>query len=260
MNILEKIIEIKKLEVAELKSTKTISELEKSPFFNRKCISLKENLLNSQSGIIAEFKRKSPSKGWLNANADLQNITAGYEKFGAAGISILTDNQHFGGCLDDLRSVRNNISIPILRKDFIIDALQIYEAKAAGADVVLLIAAALSKTKTCELAKTAKELDLEVLLEIHNTAELDFYNEYIDILGVNNRNLETFVTDINTSVKLADLIPHNCVKISESGLSVSEDVKRLRSVGYSGFLIGENFMKSVNPTEEFKKFIEQVKS
>ncbi|MDR0812097.1 MAG: indole-3-glycerol phosphate synthase TrpC [Paludibacter sp.] len=258
MNILEKIIETKRIEVAALKRATTISELEKSPLFLRKCFSLKENLLNSQSGIIAEFKRKSPSKGWINENADLAKITAGYETFGAAGISILTDNQYFGGCLDDLRSVRKNISIPILRKDFIIDIFQIYEAKAAGADVVLLIAAALSKTQTHELAKTAKTLGLEVLLEIHNSAELDFYNENVDLLGVNNRNLETFVTDINISVELAKLMPQYCVKISESGISSPETVKHLRSAGYKGFLMGENFMKHENPAEEFKKFIEWI--
>ncbi len=255
MTILDKIIESKKVEVAESKQRLSISDLEKAPAFSRKCLSLKQSLLNSESGIISEFKRKSPSLGWIHEDADVVDVTAGYSAAGASGISILTDLQYFGGTPLDLMVARPQVACPILRKDFVIDEYQLYEAKAMGADVVLLIAAALTVEKTFELARKAHELGLEVLLEVHNEEEIGHANDYVDMLGVNNRNLKTFEQSIQTSFDLAALIPDRFVKVSESGISKTETVKELRKAGYRGFLMGENFMKEENPAEALAKFI-----
>lgn len=259
MTILDKIIAQKRLEIASGKIEKSISDMEQSDFFNRKCLSLKKNLHNSGSGIIAEFKRKSPSKGWINADADVLKIPRGYSEAGASGISILTDEPFFGGTPDDLMSARPLVNCPILRKDFIVDEYQIYEAKTMGADVILLIAAALSVQETKNLAKCAKDVGLEVLLEIHNEEELAHVNEYIDILGVNNRNLKTFEVSTEISKELAHLIPAEFVKISESGISNPDTVKELRRYGYQGFLMGENFMKEKDPAKALLKFIDSIR-
>lgn len=259
MTILDKIIAQKRLEIASGKIEKSISDMEQSDFFNRKCLSLKKNLHNSGSGIIAEFKRKSPSKGWINADADVLEVAKGYSKAGASGISILTDEPFFGGSPADLSSARTLVNCPILRKDFIVDEYQIYEAKAMGADVILLIAAVLSVRETKNLAKCAKSMGLEVLLEVHNKEELAHVNEHIDILGVNNRNLKTFEVSTEISKKLAHLIPDEFVKISESGISNPDTVKELRQYGYQGFLMGENFMKENNPAEALLKFIDLIR-
>ena len=258
MTILDKIIAEKRIEIAKRKSEKTISKLENELYFNRKCLSLKENLLKSDTGIIAEFKRKSPSKGWIHENADARIIPAGYCTAGASGISILTDEPFFGGTPQDLITARPLVDCPILRKEFIVDEYQLFEAKAMGADVILLIASALSVDETNELAKKAKALGLEVLLEIHNREELEHINEYVDMVGVNNRNLKTFEVNIDVSKELADLIPDEFVKISESGISNPETVIELRKYGYKGFLMGENFMKTENPALSLKKFIELI--
>ncbi|VBB44632.1 Indole-3-glycerol phosphate synthase [uncultured Paludibacter sp.] len=258
MTILDKIIAEKKIEISERKKATSISDFEKEFYFERNCISLKNNLLQSKSGIIAEFKRKSPSKGWIKENADVLEITSGYYTNGASGISILTDLPFFGGTPEDLISMRPNVNCPILRKDFIIDEYQLYEAKAMGADVILLIAAALSISETKNLAKIAKSLGLEVLLEIHNQEELNHINDFVDIVGVNNRNLKTFEVNLQISKDLATLIPERFVKISESGISNSESVKELRKYGFQGFLMGENFMKDENPAESLKEFISEV--
>lgn len=258
MTILDKIIAEKRIEIAKRKSEKTISKLENELYFNRKCLSLKENLLKSDTGIIAEFKRKSPSKGWIHENADARIIPAGYCTAGASGISILTDEPFFGGTPQDLITARPLVDCPILRKEFIVDEYQLFEAKAMGADVILLIASALSVDETNELAKKAKALGLEVLLEIHNKEELEHINEYVDMVGVNNRNLKTFEVNIDVSKELADLIPDEFVKISESGISNPETVIELRKYGYKGFLMGENFMKTENPALSLKKFIELI--
>jgi indole-3-glycerol phosphate synthase len=258
MTILAKIIATKVLEVATRKASIPITRLEKSPGFSRTCLSLKQSLLSSDSGIISEFKRKSPSLGWIYEDADAVDITAGYSAAGASGISILTDLEYFGGSPMDLMAARNFVACPILRKDFIIDEYQLYEAKAMGADVVLLIAAALTATQTLELAKKAHELGLEVLLEVHNAEELVHANEFIDMIGVNNRNLKTFEQSVQTSFDLVDLIPEKFLKISESGISNVETVKELRRVGYKGFLMGENFMKEANPDEALVRFIKQL--
>ncbi len=255
MTILDKIIEQKKTEVFNSKKNIPVSELEKSPLFRRTCISLKNNLLNTDTGIISEFKRKSPSLGWIHENANVISVTSGYSTAGASGISILTDTEFFGGSLQDLKSARSGVNCPILRKDFVIDEYQLFEAKAMGADVVLLIAAALTPDKTKNLARQAKDLELEVLLEVHNREELDCANEFVDLLGVNNRNLKTFEVDINISKELAEFIPKEFIKISESGISDPLTVIELKSFGYQGFLMGENFMKEQNPADALKRFI-----
>lgn len=257
-SILDKILASKVIEVAERKLSTPVSVLEKSPAFLRKCLSLKQSLLNSESGIISEFKRKSPSLGWIYEDADVMKVTSGYSAAGASGISILTDWPYFGGKPMDLIAARPQITCPVLRKDFVIDEYQLYEAKAIGADVVLLIAAALTVKQTLELARKARELGLEVLLEVHNTEELRHANDYVDMLGVNNRNLKTFEQSIQTSFDLAALIPDKFVKVSESGISKVETVKELRKVGYKGFLMGENFMKEENPAEALGKFISSL--
>ncbi len=259
MTILDKIIATKVSEVATRKTLTPISTLEKSPGFSRTCLSLKQSLLSSESGIISEFKRKSPSLGWIHEDADTVDIASGYAAAGASGISILTDLEYFGGSSIDLMAARQFVSCPILRKDFIVDEYQLYETKAMGADVVLLIAAALTVDQTFELARKAHELGLEVLLEVHNAEEIGHANEYVDMLGVNNRNLKTFEQSIQTSFDLAALIPDQFVKVSESGISNIETVKELRKVGYKGFLMGENFMKEENPDEALVKFIENLK-
>lgn len=260
MNILNKIITTKKREVEHQKLIVDVAELEGFPLFSRKCTSLKANLLEEgSSGIIAEFKQKSPSKGEINFAAKVDQITKGYLDAGAAGLSVLTDYEYFGGNLDNLAKARETSPIiPILRKDFMIDPYQIAEAKAYGADVILLIAACLEKKQAEQLAEYAKYLGMEVLMEIHNADELELINDFVDVVGVNNRNLKTFEVDVETSVKLSKLIPDKFVKISESGLSGTKEIAYLRKHGFKGFLIGETFMKTDNPGEACKKFIEKL--
>jgi len=259
MNILDKIVADKLVEVAQRKAHCTVAQLTKESNFERKTLSLKNSLRKSQSGIIAEFKRKSPSKGWIYADANVLSITAGYSIAGASGISILTDEKYFGGTSDDLIAARPQVTCPILRKDFTVDEYQLYEAKALGADLVLLIAAALSVAQTKAFARKAHELGLEVLLEVHSEDELAHANEFVDLLGVNNRNLKTFVTDVQTSFDLADKIPADFVKVSESGIAQPQTVIELRKVGFQGFLMGENFMKERHPAQALENFIQQVK-
>ena len=258
-NILDEIIASKFLEVAERKRLIPTAVLERMAAFSRDCFSMKQSLINSESGIIAEFKRKSPSLGWIHQHANVVDVTVGYNAAGASGISILTDRPYFGGSLMDLMAPRDQLTCPVLRKDFVIDSYQLYEARAMGADVILLIAAALSVEKTLELARKAHDLGLEVLLEVHNAEEIGHANEYVDMLGVNNRNLKTFEQNIQVSFDLADLIPHEFVKVSESGISKVETVNELRKVGYKGFLMGENFMKEEHPAEALKNFISSLK-
>ncbi len=260
MNILDKIIETKKVEVANQKKMVSEEQLSNYPNFSRKCNSLKENLLKEgSSGIIAEFKQKSPSKGEINFSAKVEDVTKSYVEAGASCLSVLTDYEYFGGTLANLAKAREtNPNIPILRKDFMIDTYQIMEAKAYGADVILLIAACLSKAKALELAQKAKELGLDVLMEIHNAEELEIVNNFVDVVGVNNRDLKTFEVSVETSVELSKLIPDKFVKISESGLAGAAEIKYLKENGFKGFLIGETFMKTENPGEACKKLIEQL--
>ncbi len=257
MNILDKIIATKKTEVANQKKIVPISELEKYPMFNRNCNSLKSRLLKeNSSGIIAEFKQKSPSKGEINFRVNVEDVTKGYVDAGASGLSVLTDFEYFGGIMANLTKAREtNPDIPILRKDFMIDIYQIVEAKAFGADVILLIAACLEKEQAKVLAEKAKQLGMDILMEIHNEKELEIVNDFVDIVGVNNRNLKTFVVNVETSINLSKLIPDRFVKISESGLTSAETIRYLRDNGFKGFLIGETFMKTENPGEACKQLI-----
>ncbi len=261
MTILDKIIEAKKVEIAHQKELVQVEVLKDIPDFFRTCNSLKSNLLKEDSsGIIAEFKQRSPSKGDINLTANVAEVTEAYVKAGAAGLSVLTEKNFFGGSQSNLVIAReHNPDIPILRKDFMIDPYQLVEAKAYGADVILLIAACLSKEHAAELATIAKELGLDVLMEIHNAEELEIVNKHVDIVGVNNRNLKTFEVNIETSVELAKLIPDNFVKISESGLAGANEISYLRQNGFKGFLIGETFMKTGNPGEACRKFIQEIK-
>lgn len=260
MNILEKIVESKKAEVAHKKKTIPVAHLKKYRSYQRKCISLKSALLKAgSSGIIAEFKQKSPSKGEINFGAKVEEVTKGYTNAGVAGISVLTDYEYFGGTLANLASAREvNPETPILRKDFMIDTYQVVEAKAFGADVILLIAACLQQEQAERLAKKAKSLGMEVLMEVHNAEELKVVNDFVDLVGVNNRNLKIFEVDVETSVKLAELIPERFVKISESGLADAETIRKLKEHGFKGFLIGETFMKTENPGETCRKLIEYL--
>lgn len=257
MNILETIVLHKKKEIVAQKQSVPVSLLEQSTYFNQPTISLVAQLQQADSsGIIAEFKRKSPSKGWINQGADVCKVTEGYQKAGAAALSVLTDSDFFGGGEEDFKQARQNIAIPMLRKDFMIDEYQIIAAKAMGADVVLLIAACLVPEKLRQLAKFSKGLGLEVLLEVHNLEELEqSLCEEIDLVGVNNRNLKTFEVDIDTSRRLAEKIPNEFVKISESGLSQLSTLQELRTLGYQGFLMGENFMKTADPAFACQQFI-----
>ena len=260
MNILETIIEQKKLEIRNKKLEIRISDLERTDFFSRKTISLKKNLLDeTRTGIIAEFKRKSPSKGVLNADADVVEITKAYTANEASGLSVLTDEHFFGGSTDDLIKARVN-EIPILRKDFIIDEYQIAEAKAMGADVILLIASCLTKEEVNRLAQKAKSLHLEVLLELHTEEELEYICDETEIIGINNRDLKTFKVDIERSLLMAQKIPADKIKIAESGISSIESIKLFRENGFHGFLIGENFMKEKNPAIAFASFVNQLKN
>ena len=261
MNILETIIAQKKKEVAEKKSSMGIDFFKfMNDDFNKPCLSLKEKLLHDDANIIAEFKRKSPSKGWMNEHIHISEVIPSYEQHSAAAISVLTDNFFFGGDIEELKIARVEVGIPLLRKDFIIDEFQLYEAKSYGADIILLIAACLSKVKIKELAAKAKELKLEVLLEIHTKEEIDFICDDVDIIGINNRNLETFVTDVSTSIDLIKFIPADKPVISESGISDIDTIINLHHAGFKGFLIGEAFMKAKNPAIAFAEFMKQLKA
>lgn len=260
MNILDKIIQDKYKEVTEKKSLIPMAAYEQMPLFADDRRSLQNSLLQEGStGIIAEFKRRSPSKGIINANADVASVTAAYNQH-AAGISVLTDEPYFGGMNKDLIAARKNTSIPLLRKDFIVDEYQLYEARAIGADVVLLIAACLTTQQVKQLAQKAKQLQLEVLLEVHNDEELNHICNDITMVGVNNRNLKTFLVDINTSLNLINQLPKEKPAIAESGISNVETIKALRSAGFRGFLMGENFMKHADPSIAFTQFISALKT
>ncbi len=258
MNILQKIIAHKKREVANRKALFSIKTLENSPFFARTCVPLAKNIKEKPPGIIAEFKRRSPSKGLINGLADVETVTTGYVKSGAAALSILTDTTFFGGKFDDLRAARAVNFCPILQKDFVVDEFQILEAKSIGADAILLIAANLTKKEVKNLSKTANSLGLQVLLEIHDERELDVFSENIQVVGVNNRNLKDFKVDIEHSIRLLDLLPKTVAKISESGISDPATAKKLLAAGFDGLLIGENFMKNERPEMACLEFIQQL--
>ena len=262
MDILEKIVTDKRIAVAKAKEKLPLADLvaalNRTPGALVKRYSLRQSLIDSPTGIIAEFKRKSPSKGWIKETGSPKVIPPSYAKVGAAACSILTDEKYFGGCSDFITAARSLTDIPILRKDFIIDAYQIYEAKLIGADAVLLIAADLTPVECRTLARLAHELNLETLLEIHSEGELGYIDENIDVVGVNNRNLGSFVTDVENSFRLADKIPSEFVRISESGISDAATVRALRQAGFRGFLIGEQFMRHSDPAAELERFIKEL--
>ena len=260
MTILDKITAYKQKEVAAKKEAIPTRLLEKFPLYAKETKSLAEALRISTTGIIAEHKRRSPSKSVINENVLLNEVVSGYETAGAKGVSILTDSNFFGGSLDDLLIAEKTISVPILRKEFIIDPYQIYEAKAYGADAILLIAACLSAEELKQFSFLAKSLKLDVLLEVHNLEELQkSLLPNVDMIGVNNRNLKDLKVNIEISKELSEEIPADFVKISESGISNTETIKDLRTYGFEGFLIGENFMKTGNPGETAKQFIEKLR-
>jgi len=260
MNILHQICKKKHQEVAQQKKDMPLEYLQ--DFYNlteHQTISFKQALLHSPTGIIAEFKRRSPSKGRIHPDADVKAITSAYEQAGAAAISVLTDETFFGGSFHDFRRARKVVSkIPMLRKDFIVDEYQIHQSKVLGADVILLIAACLTKEEVARFAGIAHELRMDALLEIHSEHELDYITDVIDVVGVNNRDLTRFVTDVGISFNLADKIPAQFVKISESGLSDIQTIKDLRQAGYQGFLIGENFMKMPEPVKVLEDVVREL--
>ncbi|TKD59068.1 indole-3-glycerol phosphate synthase TrpC [Flavobacterium sp. ASW18X] len=261
MNILDKIVADKRKEVDLKKGLIPTTQLEKSVLFNRTGTSLSTALRNSQSGIIAEHKRRSPSKQAINQNTNVAMVAKGYENAGVCGMSVLTDIKYFGGSIEDLLLARACVTMPLLRKEFMIDEYQVLEAKAHGADVILLIAAVLSQKEIKSLSELAKSLGMDVLLEVHNEAELQkSIMPSLDMLGVNNRNLKTFEVSLETSKILATQIPNDFVKVSESGISSVAAINELKQYGYQGFLIGENFMKTENPGQSALDFINALQN
>lgn len=262
MNILDQIVNYKRLELKENMSRVSLEQLKKSSLFERQTYSLSKILKTDLYGIIAEFKRASPSQKNINLKAEISKIGLAYAEGGAAGISVLTDNQFFKGSNEDLISLRSRVDIPILRKDFIFDSYQVYEAKAIGADLILLIAAILTPTQVQEFAKLAHKIGLEVLLEVHNLTEIRTHFEpnskFVDILGVNNRNLKTFETSLQTALDLLKYIPNTTVCIAESGINSVQDLKILKKAGYHGCLIGTHFMKTTNPGQAFLNFSQKL--
>jgi len=255
INILEKIVETKRGEVERARENHPIEDFRNFPFYKRSCISAVQSIRSGgNSGIIAEFKRRSPSKGWINQNASLADVVEGYQKGGAAAISVLTDTDYFGGSLHDLGMARGFSDLPLLRKDFVIDAYQIHESKAAGADFILLIAAILQPDEVKKLAGEAHDLGLEVLLEIHDESEINHVVEGIDLVGINNRNLKNFEVNIEQSIRLRHLLPEHLVKVAESGIESIEIALKLRCSGFDSLLMGEFFMKQEDPAITFEQF------
>jgi indole-3-glycerol phosphate synthase len=260
MNILDQIIEYKRKEVEERKGLYPVKLLEQSIYFGTQPVSMKKYIQRKDlTGIIAEFKRKSPSKGLINAYAPVERTTIGYMQAGASALSVLTDKPSFGGSNDDLTLARKYNFCPIIRKDFTIDEYQIVEAKSIGADAILLIAAVLTPEDAEQLCAFAHSLTMEVLLEVHDEAELKMHlGAGADLIGVNNRNLKTFEVNIDISKRLAALIPDNVVKVSESGISDPGTIIDLRKYGYQGFLMGENFMKHSHPEKAAREFVNEL--
>ncbi|WP_270089349.1 indole-3-glycerol phosphate synthase TrpC [Sphingobacterium sp. SYP-B4668] len=260
MTILDKIVERKKKEVEQAKALVTIEELLTYPLFDRECYSLKESVLNpNRTGIIAEYKRASPSKGLINGTSTVTEVVTGYQNAGASAVSVLTDTDYFSGNLKDLTEAREALSIPLLRKEFIVDKYQITEAKAYGADIVLLIAACLTSDEIKDFSTYAKQLGLSVLLEVHNEEELTpNIMDTIDAIGVNNRNLKDFSVSLAHSYDLVNKIPTQFIKVSESGISNPDTIKELKEIGFQAFLIGENFMKTTNPSKSIADFVKEL--
>ncbi|GAA0540911.1 indole-3-glycerol phosphate synthase TrpC [Chitinophaga japonensis] len=260
-NILTEIVAHKQTEVAARKQLRSAADLEQAPWFKRTPLSLSSFLQSpDKTGIIAEFKRRSPSKGVINGKATVQEVTTAYTRYGASGLSVLTDEKYFGGSADDLQQARTLNNIPILRKDFVIDEYQVLEAKAIGADVILLIAECLSAAEVAYLARFAHNLGLEVLLEVHSEGQLEKVTEHVHLVGVNNRDLTTFKVDFNRSCELAPKIPAGKCKVAESGISDPAAIVTLQQAGFQGFLIGEHFMKQEDPPRAFEHFVTELRA
>lgn len=258
-NILDRIVAHKRQEVEKRKSRVSVGKLQESAYFSRSCHSLIKSLKSQEkSGVIAEFKRKSPSKDVINRTAKVEEVTAAYTQYGASGLSVLTDEYFFGGSDLDLQTARKTNKIPILRKDFIIDEYQILEAKAIGADVILLIAECLSAKEVDHFNQFAENLGLEVLLEMHSEQQLDKISSHSRMVGINNRDLTTFQVDIDRSIQLANQLPESLVKIAESGINDPQTLIKMRESGFTGFLMGEHFMKQEHPGEAFRKFVTAI--
>ncbi|WP_212006442.1 indole-3-glycerol phosphate synthase TrpC [Chitinophaga sp. HK235] len=258
-NILAEIVAHKQIEVAARKLQRSAEELQQTSMFEREPLSLRSFLQNpDKTGIIAEFKRRSPSKGLINGEATVQQVTTAYTRYGASGLSVLTDEKYFGGSSDDLQQARSFNQIPILRKDFVIDEYQILEAKAIGADVILLIAECLDAAQVAHLAQFAHNLGLEVLLEVHSEAQLEKVTAHTHLVGVNNRDLVTFKVDFNRSCELAPKIPADKIKVAESGINDPAAIVTLKAAGFQGFLIGEHFMKQEDPAHAFENFVQTL--
>ncbi|MCT8339745.1 indole-3-glycerol phosphate synthase TrpC [Flavobacteriaceae bacterium TK19130] len=258
MSILKKITDYKRMEVAAMMNTFPLSLLKKSAYYEESCIPFSD-VFSQGFGIIAEHKRKSPSKGLINNQIGVQEVVEGYETAGAKALSVLTDTHFFGGALEDLVLARQHCSLPILRKEFIVDPYQIHEAKAYGADAILLIAACLSEEELISFSALAKSIGLDVLAEIHNEEELQHcLLPSIDMIGVNNRNLNTFQVSIETSMALASKIPSSYVKISESGINDAKTIKMLKNQGFNGYLIGECFMKETHPGAALQNLVNEL--
>jgi indole-3-glycerol phosphate synthase len=259
MNILEKIVLEKRKQVEEDRQQVPVKVLEQSVYFDRECASLKEYITRKdKSGIIAEIKKKSPALGAINPEIKVEDLAKGYEMAGVSAISVLTDTKFFGGSNADLIAARENTTCPILRKDFVIDEYQVIEAKSIGADIILLIAAILTNEEIAKFTVLAHKLGMEVILEVHAEQELEKVYTNVDVIGVNNRNLETMQIDIATSKTIAKLIPEGFIKISESGIENPEIVLELKQYGYDGFLIGSHFMKHADPGKACAEFIQQI--
>lgn len=261
MDILQEIVAHKRIEVKRFKQQLSEQEIHRrvEAILDFSVPSMSKALTASESGIIAEFKRRSPSKGWIKEEGKADEIPLSYQEHGAAALSILTDEQYFGGKDDFIRIARHaGVHIPILYKNFIIDEYQLFQARLCGASAVLLIAADLSKEECQSLLSTAHGLGLEVLLEMHSEEELEYAEMEPDMCGINNRNLGTFITDVQNSFRLAELLPKDSVKVSESGISNPDTVKALRLAGFRGFLIGETFMKTSDPGKALKDFISKL--
>lgn len=262
-DILEEIVAWKRKELVELKGLMAEMELHRrvESMLEQNVPSMRKTLAESSTGIIAEFKRKSPSKGWIHEDAKVEDVTPEYEKNGASAVSILTDEKYFGGCDGFIVKAREaGLTLPVLYKNFIVDEYQLFQARLCGASAALLIAACLSKDEFRQLNRTAHELGLETLLETHSERETEYADYEPDLCGVNNRNLGTFVTDVENSFHMASLLPKEAVKVSESGIGSVETIKALQKVGYKGFLIGETFMKTVNPGQTLKQFVGQLRN
>ncbi|MFM1794821.1 MAG: indole-3-glycerol phosphate synthase TrpC [Bacteroidota bacterium] len=259
MNILDTIVQEKRKSVVVQQSMVSLEMLKASTFYNRTPFSLVKHIQeNNEVGIIAEFKRKSPSKGNIYADADVVQVTTAYQSAQASAVSILTDTDFFGGSNQDLIDARPLLKIPILRKDFIIDPYQIHEAKSIGADLILLIAACLTVEEVDEYAQLAKSLGMEVLLELHDEEELGHISPHVDLVGINNRSLKTFKVDIDRSLKMASLIPNNYLKVAESGIDDPSLIRLFKKNGFQAFLIGEFFMKTHQPGQALADFIEKI--